>query len=150
MRWTKTESAVETRALAAVFAKTLDAKAPHPLIVALEGELGSGKTTFIQGLASALGVKKRLLSPTFLLMRSYPLPRARSGYRKLYHLDAYRFRRAEETETIALQDILREPGNIVLIEWAGNIRGALPKNAVKIEFRHGRTENERMIAATDK
>ncbi len=145
MVWIKTESAAETTGLATVFAQTLNAQAPHPLIVALEGDLGSGKTTFVQGLARALGVKRRLLSPTFLLMRSYPLPKRLCGYRKLYHLDAYRFRRAGETKTITLQNILSEPSNIVLIEWANNIKGALPKNSITIQFAHGKEENERYV-----
>ncbi len=142
----QTNSAEETRKVAAVLAAELDKRAPHPLIIALDGDLGSGKTTFIQRLARALGIKRRLLSPTFLLMRSYPIPKPLAGYHKLYHLDAYRFKRAQETETIALQNVLCDSQNIILIEWAGNIKKALPKNSIWMKFEHGRRENERIIS----
>ncbi len=154
----KTSSAEKTQAVAALLAKELDAKAPHPFVVGLSGELGSGKTTFIQGFARALGIKRRLLSPTFLLMRSYKLPRLRgrshsgevkartsASYRTLFHLDAYRLRHAGETEALKFKEVLRDPRNIVLIEWAENIRGALPRGAIRMRFTHGRKTDERSI-----
>ncbi len=141
----RTQSAQETRALAALMVKELRRGAPHPLVIGLTGELGSGKTTFIQGFAAALGVRRPLPSPTFLIMRSYPLPRPVAGYQKLFHLDAYRLRRHSETKVLGLTDILRDPTNIVLIEWAKNIRSALPKNIITIHCAHGQKENERFI-----
>lgn len=142
----QTGSAEETRATAAVLAKTLASGDPHPFIIGLSGDLGSGKTTFIQGFARALGIKRRLLSPTFLIMRSYRLPRARAGYRTLFHLDAYRLQHGRETAALGFQKVVRDPANIVLVEWAGNIGAALPKNSIWIDFKHGRRENERFIS----
>lgn len=141
----RTDSAEKTRSIAAALAATLDGRSPHPLVIGLDGDLGSGKTTFIQGFARAIGIKRRLLSPTFLLMRSYPIPKPLARYGRLYHLDAYRFKRAEETESVALKDVLRDPRNIVIIEWAGNIKSVLPRDAIRMKFEHGRHEHERYI-----
>ncbi len=141
----KTESDKETRGVAALMVRELKRGAPHPMVIGLSGELGSGKTTFTQGFAAALGVKRRLLSPTFLIMRSYRLPRAVAGYNKMFHLDAYRLHHRSETEVLGLADILRDPKNIVLIEWAENIKGTLPKNSIAIHFEHRKKENERII-----
>jgi tRNA threonylcarbamoyladenosine biosynthesis protein TsaE len=141
----KTESDKETRGVAALMVRELRRGAPHPFVIGLSGELGSGKTTFTQGFAVALGVKRRLLSPTFLIMRSYHLPRAVAGYDKIFHLDAYRLRHRSETDVLGLAEILRDPKNIILIEWVENINGALPKNSIAIHFEHGKKENERFI-----
>lgn len=113
------------------------------IIIALSGDLGSGKTTFIQGFAEGLGITSRLVSPTFILMRQYPID---SG--KLYHLDVYRFEKdpQKEAKDLGLLEIISDPKNIVVIEWAEKIRDILPKDTEWISFEYV-DENTRKISS---
>jgi len=97
------------------------------LIIGLIGELGSGKTVFIQGFAKALGIKERVVSPTFILMR-------RHG--NFYHFDCYRIKNFKEILDLGWRKIIDNPENIILIEWAEKIKKILPKNYIKINFEH--------------
>lgn len=101
-------------------------------IIALEGHLGSGKTTFIQGLAEGLGVEENVLSPTFLILKQFFL---KSGkYKNLYHIDAYRLKNPKEILELGFYDSVQNPENIIVIEWADKIKSILPKNIVWIRF----------------
>jgi tRNA threonylcarbamoyladenosine biosynthesis protein TsaE len=122
-------------------------KGNNALVFALTGDLGSGKTTFIQGFAKGLGVKNRLTSPTFLIFRNYPLKKG--GFKKLFHVDAYRLKESKELDVLGLKEDIKNPKNIVFIEWAEKIKDVLPKNAVGIKFDHHR-ENERIIEIAGK
>lgn len=117
------------------------------LVVALQGDLGAGKTTFVQGFLKGLGIKKRATSPTFVIMRRYKIPHPPSAIRHLFlhHMDAYRLRKPEDVTPLGFEKILNNPQNILLVEWPENIRGALPRSAVEIKFQHGKKENERKI-----
>lgn len=115
-----TSSSEETKQFAANLAKKFNRG-----ILALSGELGSGKTTFVQGFAKGLGIKEKIISPTFIIIRQYPLP---AGRQELYHIDLYR---VENFQGLGLKEILENPNNIVLIEWAEKIKD-LPKNTKKI------------------
>jgi tRNA threonylcarbamoyladenosine biosynthesis protein TsaE len=99
-------------------------------VIGLVGELGSGKTVFVQGLARGLGVRESVHSPTFILANEY-----RSGSLPLYHVDAYRVRSAGEALGFGLEDYLNSSG-VTVIEWADRIREALPAEHLLIEFRH--------------
>src|SRR3972149_1991176 len=84
-----TKSARETQSFGqALAADIVSGKVSH--VLALKGELGSGKTTFVQGLAKGLGVKKRITSPTFILMREYAISHQPLAISYLYHVDLYR------------------------------------------------------------
>lgn len=100
--------------------------------LALVGDLGSGKTTFIQGLAEGLGAKTRIISPTFILMRTYELPEEKA----FYHIDLYRIEHNLESEigNLGIPDIWGKKDNIVAIEWAEKIKDLLPKNVAWIKF----------------
>lgn len=100
-------------------------------ILALVGNLGSGKTTFVQGLADGLGVTQSVASPTFVLMRQYA-----TKSRKLYHVDLYRLEKdvAQEYKSLGLDEIIEKGGNIVVVEWAEKIRNVLPKDTIWINF----------------
>ena len=100
-------------------------------VLALTGNLGSGKTTFIQGLAEGLGVSTRVISPTFILLRKYIY-----GDRNFYHVDLYRLEEKVENEALnlGLSDIWGRKDNIVAVEWAEKIRGLVPKGAKWITF----------------
>ncbi len=108
----------------------------------LEGELGSGKTCFAQGLGRGLGVPESIHSPTFILANEH-----RGGRVPLFHLDVYRIRGADEAMGIGLDDYLAGDG-VCVIEWAEKIRAALPPEHLWIAFRHvGDTKRGLMIEA---
>ena len=118
---------------------------------ALQGDLGAGKTTFTQGFLKGLGSKKRVTSPTFVLMRRHRLGAgsaargAKKKFKNVFHIDAYRLKKPEHLATLELSVILNEPGNIILIEWPEQAKKFLPKNTTWIKFVHGKKENERTI-----
>ena len=114
-------------------------------VVSLIGDLGSGKTTFVKRLAAALGVRTRVSSPTFLLLRSFKLRDPKLPFKKLYHLDAYRLKGEEELAALGFPEIIADPNNLVFVEWADRVRGALPKRGIRLDFYHGKRENERII-----
>ena len=135
----KTKNAKETKSLAQKLAKDFVEKR-GPLILALSGDLGTGKTTFTQSFAKALGVKKRILSPTFLIMKRFPLKM--SNFQNLYHLDAYRIK-APDLKKLNVEDVFKGQ-NIVLIEWAEKARDLLPPETIWIYFK-SLDENTREI-----
>lgn len=128
-----TKSASETQEAAVQFADSLTEKADSAIVIALTGDLGAGKTTFMQGFAKAVGVQDRIISPTFVLMRRYPIA---SGI--LYHLDMYRLENDDkgEVENLGLPEIWSTPGNIVVIEWAEKIKDLLPEHTKWVTFEH--------------
>lgn len=116
-------------------------------ILALYGELGSGKTTFIQGLARGLGVKKRVISPTFVFIRQYPIRHMLSA-KMLYHVDLYRINTLKQTKGLGLEEIFTDKTAIVVIEWADRIKEILPKKRIDINFDY-LDENQRRIIVND-
>jgi len=114
-------SAEQTKKIATDLAKKLSKKpASKALVLALEGELGAGKTTFVQDFIKALLPKTRVKSPTFLLMKHYP----RHG-RDIYHIDCYRIKGSADLKFFDIKEILNSPKNIVLVEWAERIKKIL-------------------------
>lgn len=130
-----TNSSKETKKVGVALALTLE-KEPssqkQALVIALEGDLGSGKTTFIQGLAKGLKVKENVLSPTFVIQKDFLL--SLKNYKHFYHIDAYRLKNPEELLELGFKDLINDPENIIVIEWADKIKKILPKNILKIEF----------------
>lgn len=98
--------------------------------------MGSGKTTFVQGLAQGFGIKQRIISPTFILMREYRYEGVGGGGGKFYHIDLYRLENNVEQElrNLGIEEIWGKKENIVAIEWAEKARKILPKNTVWITF----------------
>src|SRR3989344_4934330 len=101
----------------------------HAFIIAIEGNLGSGKTTFIQGLAVGLGVKESVLSPTFLILKQFSI--SFKGYENFYHIDAYRLKNSTELLELGFEDLLSNPENVIVIEWADKIKKILPKKILR-------------------
>ncbi len=96
----------------------------------LEGELGSGKTCFVQGLGKGLGVPTHIHSPTFILANEH-----RGGRLPLFHIDVYRVRSPEEALAFGLEDYYTDEG-VCVIEWAEKIKPALPPEHLWIKFSH--------------
>jgi tRNA threonylcarbamoyladenosine biosynthesis protein TsaE len=131
-----TKGVVETKKVAQELAKKSKGR-----IFALKGDLGAGKTTFVQAFLKALGVKGRVLSPTFVIMRSYQL---KDG-RRVHHLDAYRIKKDKELVDLGFKDLIKDKNNIILIEWADRIKKLLPTETIWLEFEHGKSSKERVI-----
>jgi len=118
-----TRSAEATRALGKRYALTLVGGA----CVALVGDLGSGKKTFVQGLAQGLGVEQRVSSPSYLILQEY------TGRLPLFHLDAYRLHSADELFEIGFEDYLDARG-VIVVEWGEKVSSALPPRCHWITF----------------
>ncbi|MDP2630496.1 MAG: tRNA (adenosine(37)-N6)-threonylcarbamoyltransferase complex ATPase subunit type 1 TsaE [Candidatus Uhrbacteria bacterium] len=106
-------------------------------VLALQGNLGAGKTTFTQFLAKELGIKEQITSPTFVLMKLYTLPVSTNGITRLCHIDAYRLESSDELEAIGAQEYIGSPDTLSLIEWPEKVQGSVPKNAIWISFELG-------------
>jgi tRNA threonylcarbamoyladenosine biosynthesis protein TsaE len=124
-------------------------------IVGLEGDLGGGKTTFLQGFAKRLGIKERVLSSTFVILRKFKVPillNSRSNLRRfasLYHIDCYRIQKPKEILDLGLEEVISNPQNIVFIEWSDKIKKFLPKKALILKFQFI-NKNSRRIWPTKK
>ncbi|MBU0998417.1 tRNA (adenosine(37)-N6)-threonylcarbamoyltransferase complex ATPase subunit type 1 TsaE [Patescibacteria group bacterium] len=136
-----TKSARETQKLGRKVAADLVKKTPT--VIALTGNLGSGKTTFVQGFARGLGIKKKIISPTFILMRTYKAKKRKM----LYHLDLYRLESnfKEEIENLGVKDIWKEKKNILVIEWAEKIKDILPEGTSWIKFEYLPDDQRKII-----
>lgn len=120
------DSEEETKKIAAKLAKQVS----HG-VIALSGELGAGKTVFVQGFAKGLGIKEKIISPTFVLIRSHKIPQT---HKILYHIDLYRLENNDHLKSLGLEEIINDPNNLVLIEWAEKIEKDLPKNTIRINI----------------
>ena len=131
-------SGTETQSFAADLANSL----PAGIVIALIGNLGSGKTTFTQGFAKGLGISENVGSPTFKLVSEYD---GQKG--KLIHVDAYRLEGIDDFLNIGGADILATPRAIILIEWGDKLESILPPDAIRISFKRVLdVENERLIS----
>lgn len=121
----------DTRKLAEDVAKKLTGGE----VIGLVGELGAGKTAFAKGLAKALKIKKNVVSPTFVLMKVYPIDLKGSKIKQLVHIDAYRLTTAEDLIAIGAGEYFSRPDTVMLIEWADRIKKLLPKKTSYLEFK---------------
>lgn len=132
----RTHSKEETKDLAAKLAKHLKPGS----VLALEGELGTGKTTFAKGLAIGLGIEEPITSPTFTIIKEY------EGTLPFYHMDVYRLEHSEED--IGFDEYIHGSG-VTVIEWAQFIKDFLPDELLKVEIRY-LSETSREIMFTSK
>lgn len=102
------------------------------IVICLYGELGSGKTTFIQGLAKGLGISHLVPSPTFIIVRHYGLTTDR--FSSFYHIDLYRLEDEKELEGLGLNGFFSDPASICAVEWAEKLKKYLPKKRIDIRF----------------
>lgn len=121
-------------------------------VLALYGNLGSGKTTFVQGLARGFGIKKRIISPTFIIVREYNLKtshfathfakatrvkkasRDKQNSKLFYHVDLYRVESEKEVRELGIEEMISDNKSLVAIEWAEKMQSLLPKKRWDIKF----------------
>ncbi|OHA70430.1 MAG: tRNA (adenosine(37)-N6)-threonylcarbamoyltransferase complex ATPase subunit type 1 TsaE [Candidatus Wildermuthbacteria bacterium RIFCSPHIGHO2_02_FULL_49_9] len=131
-----------TQRIAKELAQTIlkSPKRKGALVLALKGELGAGKTTFVQGLAKGLGIKENVLSPTFLIIKKYKIQDAKYKLQNLYHIDCYRLKSPGELLQLGWKEIIADPNNVVVVEWADHVKSIIPKDAVWLSFFHVRKQ----------
>ena len=110
-------------------------------VIALWGDLGAGKTTFVKGLAQGLGIKKIVTSPTFILMNVYKIKDLRLKIKVLVHIDCYRVYKAQDIEDIGVLEYFGRKDSIVVIEWPERIKKILPKKTLHIHIEIQNNEN---------
>jgi len=133
-------SVAETQKLAEQLAKEVHAGK----IITLSGELGAGKTTFVQGFAKGLGIPNRVVSPTFMIVRNYTITNSQLQIENFYHIDLYRIHSEKELEGLGFSEILADKQGVVIVEWPERMGSLLPEKRwdMKIESLE---ENERKI-----
>ncbi|MBI2038473.1 MAG: tRNA (adenosine(37)-N6)-threonylcarbamoyltransferase complex ATPase subunit type 1 TsaE [Candidatus Nealsonbacteria bacterium] len=120
------KSTEETQKIAKLLAKKILKFPPRgAAVLALVGNLGSGKTCFLQGFARGLGIKEKINSPTFVIMKRF---------KNFYHFDCYRISKSKDILDLGFKNILENTKNIVAIEWADKIKKIIPKDARWIKF----------------
>lgn len=103
------------------------------LVVALEGNLGSGKTAFVKAAACVLGVRDTVTSPTFVLEKAYKLSKT-SKFTHLIHIDAYRLENGAELLSLGWEEFVSDSQNIIFIEWSERVIEVLPADMKKVQF----------------
>jgi len=117
----------ETKEIAKIFLENIlkeKSKKKGALVVGLSGDLGAGKTTFVQAIAKHLGVKNKVNSPTFVIIKKYALKNKKHKF--LFHLDAYRLKNENELLSLGWEDMINDDNYLVFIEWPENVLGAVP------------------------
>lgn len=127
---------------AARFVAGLSPRADGATVVTLSGDLGAGKTAFVKGVAKALGLSEHVTSPTFVIMKMYDLEG--QAFKKLVHIDAYRLKGAHHLKVLGWDELLRDSGNLICVEWPEQAEGAIPESAIRIMLRYS-GEHERQI-----
>ena len=110
-------------------------------IICLEGDLGAGKTLFVQNLAKALGIEENVTSPTFNLMNTY------EGKMVMYHFELYRLAQAYELEDLGFYDYISDGDGLVVIEWADKFCDCLPDDYILLDIQRAEdVENQRILS----
>lgn len=117
-------------------------------VIGLIGDLGGGKTTFLQGFAKGLGIKKRILSPTFVILKRFKISkknRKNLKFKYFYHIDCYRLKKRKELLDLGFKKIISNPESIVAIEWAEKVKKILPKVIIQIKFELSGKNSRKLI-----
>ncbi|NCU41808.1 MAG: tRNA (adenosine(37)-N6)-threonylcarbamoyltransferase complex ATPase subunit type 1 TsaE [Candidatus Moranbacteria bacterium] len=128
----------ETQNLARLFAETIHTKT----LLCLSGDLGSGKTTFTQGMLEFFGAEPPYTSPTFSLIKEYPLPEIKNGISSLYHIDTYRIT-SSDILSLGWEELLQKPQTLILLEWPENVSEYIPKTALFLSFSHPQNPHDK-------
>jgi len=119
--------------------KVLKMKNTKARVVALSGELGTGKTTLTQELAKQFGIKDTVVSPTFVIMKTYdihPESEYYAHFKRLVHIDAYRFDSFLDLFKIGWNQIQSDTDNLIIVEWPERVRAGLEKDALWVKLEH--------------
>lgn len=136
-----TKSLNETKAVAKEFLASLK-RGDAATVVGLYGDLGSGKTTFVQAVARLLSLSDAIQSPTFVIIKSYKIQASRrnaaggqAGFKTLIHIDAYRLETGREIERLRFTELVADPDNFIFVEWPEKIADAMPEHRkLRFEF----------------
>lgn len=130
-----TTSAKNTKKIAREFGREIlkNKTGKNALIIGLEGELGAGKTCFLQGLSSGLKIKEKILSPTFIIFKKFKIQN--SLFHFFYHFDCYRIQNEKEILKLGFKEIISDPKNIVAIEWAERTKKIIPQKNIWLKFK---------------
>ncbi len=112
-------------------------------VIGLRGDLGAGKTTFLQGFAAGLSIEEKILSPTFVIMKKFKIKN--SNFKKLVHIDCYRIEGSSQIKELGFEEIISDPQNIVVIEWAERVEDILPEETIFIDFRFMNKEKRKIL-----
>lgn len=164
-RTIETHRPAQTQKIARILAEEIK-KTPHTsaIVVALEGNLGAGKTTFAQGFAKAFGIQEKIKSPTFVLMKVYKIRQKTkdkkqklkqnkkqslvfrpSSFNHFVHIDCYRIESSEELMHLGFKDLVKDRGAVILVEWAERIEKFFDQKTLWIKFIHGENPSKRII-----
>ncbi len=129
-----TKTLAETHTLAGDFIKKLiEIDTKGSVVVGLYGDLGSGKTAFVQGVAKAFNISDQVASPTFVLEKIYKLDeKIQTRFTHLIHIDAYRMDSPEELVHIGWEELLKDSGNLICIEWPEKVATEMPDRHIRI------------------
>lgn len=125
----------DTKEIAGEFLAKIKPLKKGATVVGLYGELGTGKTTFTQFIAKELKVKRKVASPTFVIMKKYLLSE-NSVFSSLFHLDAYRLKNEKELIHLGWEEIIGNKEHLVFIEWPENVIKVIPKKHHEIHITH--------------
>jgi tRNA threonylcarbamoyladenosine biosynthesis protein TsaE len=115
------------------FGRSLLPQGERATLVTLSGELGAGKTAFTKALAQSFGIEEIVNSPTFVLEKIYTLPEGQN-FKRLIHIDAYRLESGAELAPLGLKELMKDPDNLIFLEWPEKVVGALPQASQTISF----------------
>jgi len=159
MQKSTTKSFQETQKIGQNFASEILASGLQKtaVVLALQGDLGAGKTTFLQGFAKGLGIEEVVNSPTFVILKRFKITQVKSQkskvkniiqklkFKNFYHIDLYRVESEKDLEFLNFQEIISNPENIIAIEWPEKISKLLLKNTTLIRFKHLEESKREMI-----
>jgi len=142
-----TTSSKQTQKLGEKLAKEILKLPPQngAIVLGLYGNLGGGKTTFLQGFSKGLGIKDKVLSPTFVILKHFKITKktttaqgapqlSTTNFTDFYHIDCYRLKDSKDILELDFKKIMAGPKNIIAIEWPEKIKEVLPDDMIKINF----------------
>ncbi len=129
-----TNSLEEFKNTARDFARGLSPRIDRATVVGLYGDLGAGKTTFTQAVGEELGVGEKMTSPTFVIMKRFKIKDLGFKFENLIHIDSYRLKSGEDLIRLGWNEIVTNPGNLILVEWADRITDILPEDRLEVRL----------------